>query len=471
MVTKKSTSGKKTNRMTTKRKFVIKERVKQHNRKMQREAKKIRKSGLRTASTSKKNKDNIHIPNMFPFKKQLMEQIERRKENQDTKRQLDTLQNKTVASVNVGVVSQDQEAREQQYQAFLEKKEQMKAAGPARNFFKELRQVIDQSDIVLEVLDARDPQGCRCTQVEAEIVKSKKLILVLNKIDLVPLSVAYAWKKQLELEFPCVLFKGNTQEQNNHLQNNKLFEKSMAGNQQLVKSLLGSSKGVGADKLMEFIKNYSKHEGVKRAVQVGVVGFPNVGKSSLINSLKKKRAAGVSSVAGYTRSLQTFEIDSQVKIVDSPGVIMATEDESTLVLRNTINPKEVKYPRDAVEKVLTRVSKDKLLRHYKLAQYQNTTQFLINVALSRGKFKRGGAPNLEEAARMVLVDWAAGKLPYFVPPPGFNMKLVDDPEWVNETPDIEDELGIEFEKGTTDKKFTVVGNQVQEVKPGAMEEG
>ena len=85
--------------------------------------------------------------------------------------------------------------------------------------------------------------------------------------------------------------------------------------------MLSSNKSVGAENLLELIKNYSKNEGIKRAVTIGVLGYPNVGKSSVINSLKKSKAAGVSSVAGFTKSLQTIKLDSQVKIIDSPGVI------------------------------------------------------------------------------------------------------------------------------------------------------
>lgn len=56
---------------------------------------------------------------------------------------------------------------------------------------KELNEVIENSDIILEVLDARDPVGCRCQNIEAQALGmgngSKKIILVLNKIDLVPM--------------------------------------------------------------------------------------------------------------------------------------------------------------------------------------------------------------------------------------------------------------------------------------------
>jgi nuclear GTP-binding protein len=79
---------------------------------------------------------------------------------------------------------------------------------------KEFKEVISESDIILEVLDARDPMGCRCRDMEAEISGMdsgrKKIILILNKIDLVPMPVVMAWKKELEKEYACVLFKANT---------------------------------------------------------------------------------------------------------------------------------------------------------------------------------------------------------------------------------------------------------------------
>lgn len=67
--------------------------------------------------------------------------------------------------------------------------------------------------------------------------------------------------------------------------------------------LTSSSKAIGADKLLELIKNYSKNEGVKSSVTVGVIGYPNVGKSSVINSLKRSRACAVSSTPGFTKGL------------------------------------------------------------------------------------------------------------------------------------------------------------------------
>lgn len=95
---------------------------------------------------------------------------------------------------------------------------------------------------------------------------------------------AEAWFKVLRREYATVLFKGNTQNQKENLSGNQIFKKSLTEREDLTQDLMSSSKSVGADKLLELIKNYSKNDGTKTAVTVGVIGYPNVGKSSLINS-------------------------------------------------------------------------------------------------------------------------------------------------------------------------------------------
>lgn len=127
---------------------------------------------------------------------------------------------------------------------------------------------------------------------------------MLNKIDLVPLEIAKKWKRVLSREFPTVLFKSNLQEQTDNLSSNKLYNKSIEERTELANELISSSKSVGAEKLMEIIKNYSRTgTGDVSSIVLGVLGFPNVGKSSLINSLTKRRVVGVSSVAGYTKTI------------------------------------------------------------------------------------------------------------------------------------------------------------------------
>ena len=169
-----------------------------------------------------------------------------------------------------------------------------------------MKKIIENCDIILEVLDARDPMSCRCKYIERKILSlpDKKIILILNKIDLVPMENAYAWHSHLRREFPVVMFKSNLQSQGNHLSSFNLYKKSIAESTDMADTLIQSSKAIGAEHLIQLIKQLSKIEGSNRAVTVGLIGYPNVGKSSVINSLKRNKACEVSSIPGCTKALQ-----------------------------------------------------------------------------------------------------------------------------------------------------------------------
>jgi len=119
--------------------------------------------------------------------------------------------------------------------------------------------------------------------------------------------------------------------------------------------------------------------------------------------------------------MQEIYLDSKVKLLDSPGVIFANADERTLVLRNIIKLSDIKDPISPIEDILQKVNKSQLLIQYEIADFSTVTEFLTNIAFRRGKLGKGGIPDLEGAAKLVLTDWNTGKIQYFTLPPDEEM--------------------------------------------------
>ncbi|XP_068524531.1 LOW QUALITY PROTEIN: guanine nucleotide-binding protein-like 3-like protein [Anas acuta] len=284
-----------------------------------------------------------------------------------------------------------------------------------RQYGRELRKVLAASDVVLEVLDARDPQGCRSPQLEAAVRRAgarQRLVLVLNKIDLVPRDVVAAWLKYLRAEFPTVAFKACTQQQSRNLKQSRLPVTTAP------EEVLAGGGSVGADCLLRVLANYSRSREVKTAITVGVVGYPNVGKSSLINSLKRSRVCGVGATPGVTRCLQAVQLDRHIQLLDCPGVVMETgAPPAAAPLRGALAPQRLKDPLGPAAAILHRCPPQQLSELYGVPPCADPRQFLSHLARRQGRLRPGGLPDPHAAAVALLHDWTSGKISYYTHPP------------------------------------------------------
>eukprot|EP00923_Selenidium_pygospionis_P047684 GHVN01082300.1.p1 GENE.GHVN01082300.1~~GHVN01082300.1.p1 ORF type:complete len:486 (+),score=108.47 GHVN01082300.1:1992-3449(+) len=284
-------------------------------------------------------------------------------------------------------------------------------------FYRDLRNTITSSDVVIEVVDARCPNGCRCEELERSIIASgKRLIILLNKIDLIPKSVAAGWLAYLRRRHPTLPFKSVLSSAGRVKQVETSVEKASSG------VLKGSACVIGASALMGYLKNYARQgpgTSEKHKIKVGVIGYPNVGKSSVINSmLRSVNSVKVGGEAGVTRACQEVELDSHVWLIDSPGVVFKGDGEDAdNVLRNTVKLSTVKDPKAIVASLIQRCPKEALTKYFKIPDFETMEDFLSIIARQHGRLSPGGVPDTIASARLVLHEWTTGKIWYYTAVP------------------------------------------------------
>lgn len=404
---------KKSKRQTLKLKYNIEKRVAERRRQVK---KQIKKGD--TFRQAQKKKD-IGIPNDYPFKEKILRELQeardaenlKKEELREERRQMQRkmeLARRFVETVRKSGQSMAMDVCDEP-----EEDRPLKVNDKTK-YMKDLQKLLEVSDIVIQVLDARDPQNSRSLAVEAQVVgANKKLILLLNKVDLVPQDVNERWISHLKTQYPTIGFKA-AQSGAYHNRENMDLQKAEDG------LLTNSSAVIGGEKLLQLLKNYSRNgAGSAGQVTVGVIGFPNVGKSSVINSLLRRKAVNTGGRSGITREIQVVNLDSKLKLVDSPGVLFDQGEDmyASLVLRNALNIDEMKDAAGMLENVIGRFPKQDLILFFKVPDFDTAQEFLMNVAQIRGHMRKGGRLDLESAARSVLRDFSTGKFRFYEKPP------------------------------------------------------
>lgn len=240
-----------------------------------------------------------------------------------------------------------------------------------------IKKIIQDSDIILEVLDARFPEETRNHEIEKEIKKlKKKIIYVLNKSDLTK-------KKIIEIS-PTIA--------------------------------VSCKERKGIKNLRNLIKQLSKKIIKEGKISVGVIGYPNTGKSSLINILIGKASAGTGAQAGFTRGIQKLKLDANTILFDSPGVIPEKEysgTEKEKIAKHTIvggrSYSQVKEPEIVIANIMKKYP-DVLEKFYKIKANKDSEILIETLGKKRGFLKRGGEINEDQTARHILRDWQEGKI-------------------------------------------------------------
>lgn len=180
----------------------------------------------------------------------------------------------------------------------------------------------------------------------------------------------------------------------------------------------------GKNSLLNLLRQFGNLLKDKKHVTIGMVGYPNVGKSSVINTLKRKTVCKAAPVPGETRVWQYIALTRKLYLLDCPGIVPPSpsdfEADCAKVLKGVVRAERLKTPSDYIHEVLQRVKKPYLLQRYKLAPdttWNDSEEFLTILGKKMGKLVKGGDADIDTAARIVLYDWQRGRIPYFTAPP------------------------------------------------------
>lgn len=266
-----------------------------------------------------------------------------------------------------------------------------------------IREIVRESDIVLEVLDARLVDYSRNEELE-KIIKEKNRprIFVVNKIDLVN-------KETLERQMDKLSQLGEVVYVS--CKKRRTVKTLLTRIRQMF-SKYGKNQEVGIDPIIK--KPFRKARG---DIIVGVLGYPNVGKSSIINAMAFKKKVQVSSKAGTTHGVHWIKAGEQIKLIDTPGVIpLNYVDETKLGLIASKNAEKLKDPDITAGKIIEFfINENKLQKIgdlYKVTIEEQKDPYLIIEELAKKKnhLKKGGYPDETGMSIIVIKDWQSGKL-------------------------------------------------------------
>ena len=253
-----------------------------------------------------------------------------------------------------------------------------------RSFWKIVETVIQESNIVLEVLDARMPELTRNKKAENLVRTSKKsLILVINKADLISNSLIEEYKRNYDGIAPCLFIS--------------------------TRNRYGIS--ILKKKIFEMVKKRSQ----KDLIKVGVIGYPNTGKSSVINALAGRKKAKVGAKPGWTRGIQWVTGGHGIRLIDTPGVIPLTEgDEVNKALMCMLDASEVSDPEAVVRKIVEMFfdqNKESFENFYRIKIGDKNFEGIIEeIGKARKMLKKGGKIDERRVYVSLINDWQKGKL-------------------------------------------------------------
>jgi len=255
-----------------------------------------------------------------------------------------------------------------------------------------MQEDIKFNDIVIELIDARIPMSSRNPDID-DLAKNKYRLILLNKSDLADERVTVKWVEFFEKQGIKVI---------------KLDSRQRSGMKSVNNAILEVCK--------EKIERDRKRGIINRPVRAMIVGIPNVGKSTFINSFAGKACAKTGNKPGVTKGKQWIRLNKTVELLDTPGILWPKFDNekiaNDLAFIGSINDQILNLTELSL-KFIESIKNDYagiFTSRYDIEEKDDGVTMLGDIAIARGCLKKGGEPDYDKAAALIFDDFRSGKL-------------------------------------------------------------
>ncbi len=257
---------------------------------------------------------------------------------------------------------------------------------------RQMQEDIKLIDLVIELVDARIPGSSRNPDID-ELGKNKSRLILMNKADLADEAATEQWKSHFTSKGYFVV---------------PLDSRSRSGMKQVTNVVMEAcAKKIERDRARG-IKN--------RPVRAMVVGIPNVGKSTFINSYAGRACAKTGNKPGVTKGKQWIRLNKNVELLDTPGILWPKFEDQRVGLNlacvGSINDNIIETTELSLElaRLLRARYPGAMAAKYQIDEALENAEFLEAIAISRNCLAKGGEWNLDKAAQLLLEDFRSGAL-------------------------------------------------------------